>query len=159
MSLKKYCLNLKNVSVFLSQKKLEELLIYDEYLLSDVEAPVVAGDDSYTAMIQSLLFQAVCRNSNERDRRVSLPSFDVIHQQMENWMENKAHTPKFVEDETIESLLVIVMRFENPRSMAQIRAEIEGHGFLLFRAQHVKCHHPQVALVWGSSSEGHHQLV
>eukprot|EP00978_Attheya_sp_CCMP212_P044261 scaffold305438_cov57-Attheya_sp.AAC.1 len=68
--------------------------------LSDVEAPVVEGDDSYTAMIQSLLFLADCRN-NEGDH-VYLPSFDVIHQQMENWMENKAHTPKFLEDEMLD---------------------------------------------------------
>eukprot|EP00978_Attheya_sp_CCMP212_P027125 scaffold90447_cov46-Attheya_sp.AAC.3 len=64
--------------------------------LSDVEAPVVDGDDSYTAMIRSLLFLADCCN-NEGDR-VSPSSFDVIHQQMANWMENKVHTPKFVED-------------------------------------------------------------
>eukprot|EP00978_Attheya_sp_CCMP212_P016082 scaffold41890_cov40-Attheya_sp.AAC.1 len=73
-------------------------------------------------------------------------------------MENKAHTPKFVKDETLESLLAFVMRFENPHSMTRIRAEMEGHGFLLFRARCVKCHRPRVALVWGSSeSEGNHQ--
>eukprot|EP00978_Attheya_sp_CCMP212_P042891 scaffold269953_cov66-Attheya_sp.AAC.1 len=69
-------------------------------LLSDEEAPVVEGNESYTAMIQSLLFLADCRN-NVGDR-VSPPSFDVIHQGMANWMENKAHTPKFVEDEMLE---------------------------------------------------------
>jgi hypothetical protein len=73
-------------------------------------------------------------------------------------MENKAHTPKFVEDETLESLLAFVMRFENPRYMARIRAEIEGHSVLLFRAQCVKCHRHRVAPVWGSSgSEGNHE--
>eukprot|EP00978_Attheya_sp_CCMP212_P002872 scaffold5875_cov53-Attheya_sp.AAC.14 len=120
-----------------------------------MEAPVVEGDDSYTAMIRSLIFLADCHN-NEGDR-VSPPSFDVIHQQMVNWMENKAHTPKFVEDEMLESLLAFVLRFENPRSMARIRAEMEGRGFLLFRAWCVKCHRPRGAPVWGSSSEGNHQ--
>eukprot|EP00978_Attheya_sp_CCMP212_P014653 scaffold37475_cov44-Attheya_sp.AAC.1 len=125
--------------------------------LIDVEAPVVEGDDLYTAMIRSLLFLVDCRN-NEGDRVPLLPSFDVIHQQTANWMENKAHTLKFVEDETLdESLLVFVMRIENPRCMARIWAEMEGHGFLLFRARCVKCHCPRVALVWGSSLEGNHQ--
>jgi mono/diheme cytochrome c family protein len=123
--------------------------------LSDVEAPVVEGDDSYTAMIRSLLFLADCRN-NEGDR-VTPPSFELVHQRTANWMENKAHTPKFVEDETLESLLAFVMRFENPRSMARIRAEIEGHGFLLFRARCVKCHRPRVAPVWGSDGSGARQ--
>eukprot|EP00978_Attheya_sp_CCMP212_P016083 scaffold41890_cov40-Attheya_sp.AAC.2 len=45
--------------------------------LSDVEAPVVAGDDSYTAMIRSLLFLADCRN-NEGDR-VTPPSLELMH--------------------------------------------------------------------------------
>jgi hypothetical protein len=85
--------------------------------LSDVDARVVAGHDSYTAMIRSLLFLVDCRN-NVGDR-VSPPSFDgVIHHRTANWMDNKAHTPKFVEDDTLESLLAFVMRFENPRSMA-----------------------------------------
>eukprot|EP00978_Attheya_sp_CCMP212_P025812 scaffold83836_cov69-Attheya_sp.AAC.1 len=70
--------------------------------LSDVEAPVVEGDDSYTAMIRSLLFLADCRN-NEGDC-VTPPSFEVIHQRTANLMKNKAHTPKFVEDEMLESL-------------------------------------------------------
>eukprot|EP00978_Attheya_sp_CCMP212_P018675 scaffold51581_cov58-Attheya_sp.AAC.1 len=69
-------------------------------MLSDVEAPVAEGDDSYTAMIQSLYFLADCRNNV--GYHVSLPSFDVIHQGTANWMENKAHTPKFVEDDTLE---------------------------------------------------------
>jgi hypothetical protein len=86
--------------------------------LSDVEAPVVEDDDLHTAMIRSLLFLADCFN-NEGDR-VAPPSFELIHQQTVNWMENKDHTPKFVEDETLESLLAFVMRFENPRSMARI---------------------------------------
>eukprot|EP00978_Attheya_sp_CCMP212_P030167 scaffold109968_cov67-Attheya_sp.AAC.1 len=33
-----------------------------------------------------------------------------------------------MEDEMLESLLVFVTRFDNPHSMARIRAEIEGHG-------------------------------
>eukprot|EP00978_Attheya_sp_CCMP212_P020288 scaffold57853_cov24-Attheya_sp.AAC.3 len=82
-------------------------------------------------MIWSLLFLA----DDEGGDCVSPLSFDVIHQRTANWMENKAHIPKFMEDEKVESLLAFVMRFENPRSMARIWEEMEGHGFLLFRAR------------------------
>eukprot|EP00978_Attheya_sp_CCMP212_P018577 scaffold51016_cov67-Attheya_sp.AAC.3 len=75
--------------------------------LSDVEAPVVEGDDLYTAMIWSLLFLADC--CNNMGDQVPPPGHDVIHEQMMNWMENNAHTPKRLEDETLESLLVYVM--------------------------------------------------
>ncbi len=86
------------------------------------------------------------------------PSLESVHQRTMNWMENKAHAPKFVEDETLESLLAFVMRFENPRSMARIRAEMENNGFLLFRARCVKCRRPRVAPVWGSGgSDGNRQ--
>jgi hypothetical protein len=94
-------------------------------------------------MIRSLLFLADFRN-NVGDW-VPPPGFDVIHHRTANWMENKAHTPKFVEDEMLlKSLLVYVKRFDNPPSMARIQAETEGHGFLLFQARYVKCHHPHV---------------
>eukprot|EP00978_Attheya_sp_CCMP212_P024461 scaffold76809_cov83-Attheya_sp.AAC.2 len=39
--------------------------------LSGVEAPVVAGDDPYIAMIRSLLYLVDCRN-NEGDRVASI---------------------------------------------------------------------------------------
>eukprot|EP00978_Attheya_sp_CCMP212_P016095 scaffold41916_cov26-Attheya_sp.AAC.1 len=94
-------------------------------------------------MIRSLLYLEDCRN-NEGDR-VAPPSLESVHQRTMNWMENKAHTPKFVEDETLESLLAFVMRFENPRSMARIQAEMENNGFLLFCARCVKCRRPRVA--------------
>eukprot|EP00978_Attheya_sp_CCMP212_P033619 scaffold136604_cov64-Attheya_sp.AAC.2 len=82
-------------------------------LLADVEAPVVEGNDSYITMIWSLLFLADCHN-NVGDWVPSL-GFDVIHHRMSNWMQkNKVHTPKFVEDETLESLLAYVMQFDNP---------------------------------------------
>eukprot|EP00978_Attheya_sp_CCMP212_P000246 scaffold481_cov63-Attheya_sp.AAC.7 len=46
--------------------------------LPDMEAPVVEGNGSYTAMIRSLLFLADCHNNVGES--VSPPSFDVIHQ-------------------------------------------------------------------------------
>eukprot|EP00978_Attheya_sp_CCMP212_P005114 scaffold11307_cov33-Attheya_sp.AAC.1 len=46
--------------------------------LLGVEAPVVAGDDSYTPMIRSLLYWADCHN-NEGDR-VAPPSLESVHQ-------------------------------------------------------------------------------
>jgi hypothetical protein len=66
-----------------------------------------------------------------------------------------------VEFEIIESLLAFVMmRFNNPHSMTHIQAAIQGHGFLLFQAQYVKCHHPpRVAPVWSSLGGNDHQSV
>eukprot|EP00978_Attheya_sp_CCMP212_P030168 scaffold109968_cov67-Attheya_sp.AAC.2 len=46
--------------------------------LADVEAPVVEGDNLYTAMIQSLWFLADCHTINEGDRVPPL-GFDVIY--------------------------------------------------------------------------------
>ena len=115
-------------------------------------APVVAGNDSYTAMIQNLLFQA------ESLRQEDLRSFqspdsdleDLIYRWTTNWMENKFHTPKFVEEECLQSLLSYVYQFEDSRSMDQVQAEMENQGFLLYcmRCVKVEQDHRSIPL-WG----------
>jgi hypothetical protein len=98
-----------------------------------VVLPVVAGNDTYTAMIRNLLFLWECGNS--AGEQVQLPSFDLIDVCKSSWMENKVHTPKYVEEERLESLLAYVWQFEKSQSMARAWAELENKAFLLFWAQ------------------------
>jgi hypothetical protein len=73
-------------------------------------------------------------------------------------MANKALSPKNIEDSCLLSLFANVMRFENPRSMNCVQAEMEEYGFLLFR---VRCSMQQVhciAPVWSSESSDSYLL-
>ena len=107
-------------------------------------SPVVAGDDSYTAMIRNLLFRAESlrredlRGIQERLRSLETDLEELVDQWTTNWMENKVHTPKFVEEECLQSLLSYVYQFDDSRSMGRVRAEMENQGFLLYRMRCVK---------------------
>ena len=107
-------------------------------------SPVVAGDHSYTAMIRNLLFRAESlRREDLRGIQESLRSLEtdleeLVDRWTTNWMENKVHTPKFVEEECLQSLLSYVYQFDDSRSMSRVRAEMENQGFLLYRMRCVK---------------------
>jgi hypothetical protein len=65
------------------------------------------------------LFYAECWKS--AGERVSPPpSFEQLHQNTTNWMENKAHSQRIVEDETLQSVLAFIMHFENFHSNAPV---------------------------------------
>jgi hypothetical protein len=90
---------------------------------------------------------------NSAGELVQLPSFESISQKaVLIWMENKAHhTPKFVEEECLDSLLAYIWRFEDSHAMYQVGAEVENNGFLLFGARCVKIHRRSCTiLVWNS---------
>jgi hypothetical protein len=107
-------------------------------------SPVVVGDDSYTAMIRNLPFRAESlRGEDLRGIQESLRSLETDLEELvgrwtTNWMENKAHTPKFVEEECLQSLLSYVYQFDDSQSMGRVRAEMENQGFLLYRMRCVK---------------------
>ena len=70
---------------------------------------------------------------NDLGDLVSLPSdLEVDFWTWWRWMQNKALSPKYIEDEYLSSIFAYVMLFENPHSMARIQSEIEVHRFLLF---------------------------
>jgi hypothetical protein len=119
--------------------------------LSGVEAPVVEGDDSYTAMIRNLLFLADSRD--DLGGLIPPPSDDEIDFRTRRWMANKALSPKNIEDACLSSLFAYVMRFENPRSMHHIQSEIEEYGFLLFRVRCSMQRVRRVAPVWSSDHQ------
>jgi hypothetical protein len=125
--------------------------------LSGVESPVVEGDDSYTAMIRSLLFLADSRSDS--GELVPPPSDEEIDFRTRRWMANKALSPKNIEDACLSSLFAYVMRFENPRSMHCVQSEIEEYGFLLFRVRCSMQRVRRVAPVWGSDSNDARQSV
>ena len=71
-------------------------------LVSGVVTPVVEGDDSYIAMIWSLLCMADSRN--ELGDLVTPPSDLQVDFQTRRWMDNKALSPKYIEDECLSTL-------------------------------------------------------
>ena len=91
--------------------------------LAAVELPVVAGNDAYTRNIHNLLHLSECWNS--AGELIQPPSFESVDQTTAIWMENKAHTPKFVEEECLEdSLLAYIWQFEDSHAMFCVRAEV-----------------------------------
>jgi hypothetical protein len=92
---------------------------------------VVAGDNLYTTMIQSLLLLADCQN--DVSDRIEVTSDQEVDLWTSCWMKNRApHSPKNVEDKCLLSLMAYVMNFENHSSIVWIQAELEGHGFCCF---------------------------
>jgi hypothetical protein len=56
---------------------------------------------------------------------VAPPSFDWNNAKTEIWMENKVHSPKYVEKECLESLLAYMWRFGDSQALTQVWVEIE----------------------------------